>query len=140
MYEAGKIGDRERYNQPIDFTGLRYKNITPSDIDGKIFFFEIRKSIFVFIELKWRKTLCRDGQYLAFQNLTDIIPVPAIYIIAEHEVDDCNRLVIAHNCLVREFRYQNKWHVPKKECTLKNLIDWFLRKYGFAHYIKHIPE
>jgi hypothetical protein len=45
----GKIQYRERARQIIDFSGIRYDNITPTDIDG---FFEKADKAFVFYEYK----------------------------------------------------------------------------------------
>ena len=141
MSEAGKIGDRDRYNQPIDFSGMRYKNITPSDMDGRIYFFEIHKMIFIFIELKYNGTPCEGGQRWAFQNLVDVITVPSIYIIADHYVHSKSQEIPANYCIIREYYVRGKWHPPKnKGTTLKYGVDTFLTRHGFQDYVKYIPE
>jgi len=126
----------ELYNkQTVDFSLLRYKNITPTDIDGKLHFFEIANEVFVFIEIKLIGVMCQGGQRLAFERLTDIIPKPTIYIIAEHNVKDPKIAIMAHDCLVRECRFLGQWRTPAS-WRLKELIDWFLKKYGFEAYIQ----
>ena len=49
MDKRGKIGNRRRALQIRDFTGLRWGNITPTDIDALIDFGD---KVFVFIEVK----------------------------------------------------------------------------------------
>lgn len=136
----GQIRNEARNKQTIDYSGLRYKKITPTDIDGKLHFFEIKRQLFVFIELKWNDAECEGGQRWAFQNLVDVIPVPAIYIIAEHQVEDTDKPIMGHACIVREYRSNSKWHTLPKYVTLKYVIDAFLQKHGFQDYIKHEPE
>lgn len=137
---TGLIRDRERYNQPIDFSGMRYKNITPSDMDGRIYFFEIRRMIFIFIELKHDGAPCEGGQRWAFQNLINVISVPSMYIIADHYIEDKNQIIIAHECIVREYYTGGDDWLIAKGWTLKRVVDDFLREHGFDDYIKHIPQ
>jgi len=140
MPTPGKINARNRARQIIDFSGLRYKKITVSDIDGKIHFFEIRRQIFVFIEIKYNGKECENGQRWAFEHLVEIIPVPCIYIIADHQVEKWEQDVIGHLCIVRKYYLQKgDWVMPKGHPTLKTVVDKFLRKHGFQDYIKHVP-
>ena len=46
---AGRIQNPDRAVQFKDYSKLRYRNITPGDIDG---FFEIRGDVFVLLEYK----------------------------------------------------------------------------------------
>ncbi|MCK5613893.1 hypothetical protein KAR91_69160 [Candidatus Pacearchaeota archaeon] len=139
MFERGQVRNEDRNKQTIDYSGLRYKKITPTDIDGKLHFFEIKRQIFIFIELKWGDAKCEGGQRWAFQNLVDVIPVPAIYIIAEHQIEDTGQPVMGHLCRVREYRSNDEWHSPPKHVTLKYVIDKFLNAHGFQDYIKYVP-
>lgn len=84
--EKGKIDDKDYSRQIKDYSGLRYGNITPTDIDG---FIEYHNKKFVFIEYKkMDQNIPQRGQELAFQRLVDLINdsgKDAIYIVAEHD-------------------------------------------------------
>lgn len=137
MSEKGQINSPEAYQQIIDYSGLRYKNITPTDIDHHIHFFEIRAEVFVFIEMKYYTAVCKGGQRLAFQRLVDLLPVPAVYVVAEHTSTDKYRPVMGHLCKVREHYSNGKWHNWHTIgiYTLKDVVDAFLRKHGLEKYI-----
>ena len=64
----GVIQNRERARQIIDFSGLRYGNITPTDIDGCI---EYQDKGVAFIEIKHRDSPMPKGQELALTRLVD---------------------------------------------------------------------
>lgn len=128
----GQINNRERRKQIIDFSGLRYKNITPTDIDGlgefvhTTGFFEIRNCVFVFIELKLKGTPIDKGQRLAFERIVNNLRKPAIYILAEHTVENPKEDVMGHLCIVQKYYSSREWMEPKKEINVRDLVDRFL--------------
>lgn len=141
--QRGKIVNKKRRQQIVDYSGLRYKNITPTDIDGVGEFydmkgyFEIRNQVFIFIELKLAGTELSWGQKTAFERLVDALKYPAIFIIAEHDIEDTNEEIPAHLCLVREYKSNGKWYKPKSELTLKELVDKYLLHYGLGKYLNN---
>lgn len=126
----GQIIYRRRSLQVKDYSTLRYKNITPTDIDG---FFEIQGKVFVFIELKVVDIELPHGQTLALERLADNINKPCIIIIADHNVPIDTDIDVA-NCKVRQYRYQGKWYNIIGR-TVHDVIDSFLRRAGLVDYI-----
>jgi hypothetical protein len=121
----GKIQLRNRARQIVDFSGLRYDNITPTDIDGHI---EYHDEAMIFIELKHRNAIIPYGQKLALErnvNNNRAAGKKAVLFICEHYVDDWKCDIIAANSIVREFYYEGKWYVDGKH-TLKQKCDSFI--------------
>jgi len=121
----GKIHARERAKQLRDFSGLRYGNITATDVDGLI---EYHGKGYIFIEVKLNDALLPYGQKLAFERLVDDLKKPAICIIASHDVDNPNKDINVAHALVSEYRFKGNWLVPKSEYTVRALIDLFIDK------------
>jgi len=122
----GKIYNRDRAKQLIDFSGLIYGNITPTDIDGLI---EYHNKGYVLMDTKYQDAICPHGQRLALERTTDDLTKsgkPTLCIISEHEVDDPNEDIDMANTIVREFRWKGKWQKPKATRTTKMLVDWFI--------------
>lgn len=122
----GSIQFRERRKQIIDFSGLRFGNITPTDCDG---FIEYHNKAFVFFEIKHRDAPVPRGQLLALTRLVDDLRSTKKHvalIIAEHKVDNTDDDIQAHLCSVRHW-YNGSWH--KFEGSLKSLIV------GFINYV-----
>lgn len=124
--ERGKIRNRKIAKQLRDFSGLRWGNITPTDIDG---FFEIANKIFIFIEVKYKTARMPQGQRTAFERLVDVVneKKKAILVIGTHSVDSDSDIDVS-KCIVKEYRLDKKWIKPKIEATIKEIIDWFIRK------------
>jgi len=126
----GQIEHRERAKQLIDFGGLRFGKITPTDIDGMI---EYKGKAFVYYELKYLNAPVPFGQKIAFeQSVKSHIEAgqQAIVMIVEHEVHDCDEDIMANDCLVREF-YQNPkegWVLPTISITAFDLTQQFLNQ------------
>ena len=62
----GSIQFPDRARQLIDFSGLRYNKITPTDIDG---FIEYHDEAIVFMEFKYGNAELPYGQKLALERL-----------------------------------------------------------------------
>ena len=133
--KRGQIKYRGRRKQIIDYSGVRYKNITPTDIDG---YFEIQNKVYIFIELKLENAPFERGQELAFERLVDNIKKPAIFIIGIHNVTETYEDIKAHECVVWKYRYDKKWYPPSKRMTIKELIDKFLKAHGMKEYVKEL--
>ena len=124
--QRGKINNRERAKQIVDFSGIRFENITPTDIDGLI---EFHGKYWIWIELKHGDAEIPFGQRLAFERLADNLEKvgkPTIFIISSHEQDDPEKDIDCANSIVREYRSRNVWHTPQKQITTIELIKKFL--------------
>lgn len=117
----GKIRNRQYGTQLRDFSGLRFGNITPTDVDGLI---EYKNWGYVLIETKYRDNELPDGQRLALERLCDDLQriKPTLLIIASHET---NGDIDVAEISVAEYRFKGKWRV--REGTTKELITSFLR-------------
>lgn len=125
----GHIFYRERSLQVKDYSTLRYKNITPTDIDG---YFEIKNKVFVFIELKGVNAPFLDGQKLALERLVDSLNKPAILVIGEHNTPVDEDIDVA-KCKVWKYRYRRYWHDDGR--TVKEVIDAFLKYHKLKEYV-----
>lgn len=120
----------ERARQLIEFTGLNYDAISPTDIDG---FIEYQNIAYVIFELKYNGAEMPRGQRLAFERMVydfEKRSKKAIAIVAEHDVTDASKSVLAKDSIVREL-YQTgerKWRPPNHKMTLKELIDAYIEK------------
>lgn len=136
IVERGKIRNREWAKQLRDFSGLRFGNITPTDIDG---FADFGNRVFIFIEAKYGNTKCEGGQRLAFERLCDGCQkagVQTYFLIVEHYVENPRNDIDVANCIVREFRYKGEWHFFKKEVTVRRTIERILKQNDLEYYIR----
>jgi hypothetical protein len=125
MLERGKQENREYAIQPRDYSGLRWSNITPTDIDG---FIDFGDKIFIFFELKHGDSDLSEGQGTALQRLVDATgkTKDSLLIIAKHNCE-YGEEIDAASCIVVKYRTNNIWRTPRKIITLKQIIDLFLK-------------
>lgn len=124
----GKIQFRDRSRQIIDFSGLQYGNITPTDIDGLI---EYKDKAYAIIEMKHRNAQMAYGQKIAIERMVNDFTVKgklAAAFLCEHNVDDWKNDVVAKETIVRSCYFNGKWQNDGKR-TLKTRLDAFI---GYA--------
>lgn len=126
MDERGKIKNRGRSKQIRDFSGLRYGNITPTDIDCLI---EYHDKAYVIIEYKYGGAEVLFGQRLALERLHDDVSKikPVLCIIAQHNQEDCELDIDCANALVMEVRGHGVWIPVGAGVFVKQLVDDFLK-------------
>src|SRR5262245_47389449 len=86
MTEPGIINHPRRARQVIDFVGLDFGTVSPTDIDC---FIDFNNRDFVFIEAKYGDAPLKDGQRLALERLCKASRLAgrrAIAMIARHNV------------------------------------------------------
>jgi len=123
----GKIQNRLRARQLRDFTGLRFGNITPTDIDG---FVEFRDKLFVWIEAKLNGVPMDLGQRMALERQCDAVGETgrkAAVLVIEHDTSPSDDIDFA-SCPVREWRYEGEWREPIRPVTCRDAIDILLEK------------
>lgn len=128
LNDRGVIRYIERAQQINDFSGLRYGNITPTDIDGLI---EYRNKAYIFFEIKYMEAELPFGQRLAMERMvcdTSAKGKRSIALIAEHGVHDVNKSVPVAQCQVREYYHCKfrRWMPPKNLITVRELVDLFV--------------
>ena len=122
----GKIQNRERARQIIDFSGLRYNNITPTDLDG---FFEKGNRVFVFYEYKLPGAEMPHGQKMAMMRLVDGLTkagkLAALFLCRHNEYNPLSD-VKAAQATVEAIYWSKNWH-KGHNLTVKEQTDRFLR-------------
>jgi hypothetical protein len=122
----GEINNVKRKQQIINFSGLLYGKITPTDLDALI---EYKNIGYIFIEIKYSNTELPFGQKLAIERLVKDTNInkKSIGIIAEHYIEDTSKQINASDCVVRKiFDWKNQWRIPKYK-NLKETIDSFIK-------------
>lgn len=122
----GIISNRDRARQIRNYKGLRYGNITPTDIDGLI---EYKNKGYIIIELKYEAAELPLGQQLALERLTDDLErsgKSTICIVASHQEIDCNKDIDVANTFVSNYRLKGNWYTPNIQLTTKQLIEKYL--------------
>jgi len=123
--ERGKIRNRQFAQQLRDFSGMRWGNITPTDIDG---FVEFGDDVFIFFEVKHGNTPLQGGQRLALERLVDVVGEHrrGLLIVGTSDAPVDEDVNFA-NVVVREYRFEGRWYLPQKEILMKTLADAFLK-------------
>ena len=126
----GVIRNRGRSRQINDFRNLRYKNITPTDIDG---FIELENRAYVYFEVKHRNAKSPYGQKLAFERVAvdhGKAGKPCLIMLLEHDVDDVEKDVDVAACLVRKVFVNTdpnpKWRNTVNNMTALELFNFFI--------------
>lgn len=121
----GKIQHRERARQIIDFSGLRFGNITPTDIDGLI---EYKDTAYIFYEYKLVDIEMPKGQRLALERIADNLQKAgkqATILVCVHNVTNPQNDIQASEAIVREFYYCGRW-IRDGRRTSKDITNSFL--------------
>jgi hypothetical protein len=124
----GKIQFRDRARQIIDFSGMRFGNITPTDIDG---FFERRDEIFIFYEFKYGEASMPEGQKKALKRTIDAITASgrkAALFVCSHDVSDATQDIDAAKAKVRWYYYDHRQIWEHKDRNVKEATDAYLAK------------
>ena len=120
------INNRERMRQIINYDGLRYGNITPTDIDGLV---EYKNKAYVIIEMKHGSKEVPKGQRIALERIADDLSAQGKLVavfVCEHDVDNTEKDIMAWRAVVRSCYFNGVWR--NDGCrTLKQRLDAFVR-------------
>lgn len=116
------IRNREHAQQIVDFGGLRYGAIYPTDIDA---FLDFGDRLFIFVEAKFGGRGMSQGQSWAIARLVDACHKPpdryAIALVCSH--DECGDVDLSKATVTR-MRWNGKWLSPKEQrATVRFAID-----------------
>ena len=129
MQNRGVIKFRERKKQILDFSGIRFGNITPTDIDV---FIEYHNKCYVIIEVKYGYAEILFGQKLALERMCDDfekVGKPSVFIISRHEIDNPEEDVKLAKAIASKCYFRKKWTDIHNETT-EEVIRRFIKKYG----------
>ena len=121
----GKIQYRDRARQLIDFSGLKYGRITPTDIDG---FLEYKGKAFVFYEYKLADVEMPYGQSLALTRMVDVLSTAekeAVLFLCRHNETNPNKDIVGSNAIVERVYWHGKWY-PGGHHTVKQQTDKYI--------------
>jgi hypothetical protein len=124
----GEIHDRGFGSQIKDFSGLRWGNITPTDVD---FLVEFGDRLYIIAELKYRAADIPKGQKLALQRVVDRIQasgVNAYLLLCSHD-DSPPKDIDGAACCVSTYYWKKEWRTPNKETTLFHAVSLLKEKY-----------
>tara|TARA_R110000772_G_scaffold4094_2_gene14455 strand:+ start:6675 stop:7133 length:459 start_codon:yes stop_codon:yes gene_type:complete len=135
--ERGEITHRERSQQIVSWSGIRYGRITPSDIDGVTYggtcfsprgVIEYKARRWVFFEFKLKGApILQKGQLRAFEELCLNLSSPSLFLMCEHEIYDPKKDIVAAETIVTSY-FTTKWREPKSIITAKEASDAFINK------------
>lgn len=123
--DRGAIRNTEYAGQLRDFSGLRYGNITPTDMDALI---EYHDRCYVLAETKYKGAAVPDGQLLALTRLVNDLKKPAVLFITSHTTPPGVMIDMANTTVERVY-FRGKWQTFP-HCCLKDAIDRFIARYG----------
>lgn len=128
MNERGVIRNRLFKQQIVDFGGLRFGTITPTDLDA---FMDFNNKLFVFVEAKYAGAPVPYGQRLAIERLCDACHQPparyAVAFLTSH--NDKGDINFAQTT-VTKYRWQGQWLDPRLPgSTLVDGVKAFRDKY-----------
>jgi hypothetical protein len=124
MVDRGVIKNKELATQVRNFGGMRWGNITPTDLDGLI---EYHNKGYVYIETKYGETELPKGQELALERLHDDMrkEKPVLTIIATHYSTPPDDIDVANTTVSRYRTKSGEWRFCETTTTTKELIDRF---------------
>lgn len=121
---------RAEQSQLRDFSGLRFGNITPTDVDS---FIDYRDKCAAFTEFKYGKISpqrLEEGQRLAFERLADNSKKPSLFILAQH-YHPVTEQIDAANAIAAWYREGQQWKEPQQLETVHSMTEKFLKRFGY---------
>lgn len=127
--ERGGIRNERRYKQLVDFRGLRYGAMTPTDVDGVL---EYKDKLFILLELKHTSAPpMKDGQRMALERMCIHLTKQraTILLLAVHDRAP-EQLIDAAAAIVHSKYFFYQWRQPEQIETVREATDAFIEKYG----------
>jgi len=128
--ERGLIRCKKHIKQICAFKGMRWKNITPTDLD---MFIDFGNKLFVFGETKLVGSPLSLGQRLSLERLCvacQSVGIDSMALFTEH--NSHGEEIIMSETIVKEWFYKNKWRTPRSATTCNQAIEAMRKKLGIA--------
>lgn len=124
--DRGIIRNEKYARNIIRFENLRWKSITPTDIDAVL---DFHGKLYIFIEVKHGKTKLTTGQRILLERLSDGLQnnnTTAVSIVCQHYFSGDVKL---EGCIVRKIYYLGKWHSYGNGLTVSEAIEKLRHKH-----------
>lgn len=124
----GVIRNLQRAMQHVDYSGLRWNSITPTNIDGLL---DFSGRLFVFLEFKGQGAPLPLGQRIALRNIHRAITkggAVCVVLLAEHYAADPAVAIQASTAVVIEILDGANWRQPLRLVTVREAVDTYLRR------------
>ena len=128
----GEIYNEEKAKQLNNFSGLRFGNITPTDVDGLL---DFGNKLFVLIEVKTDGIALPNGQRMALERTCDALHKSgkmAALLIVVHNTPPEQQVDVA-NCDVIEIRLNDEIKTIKRQVKCKEAIDRLIALAGLEY-------
>lgn len=104
----GLIKNSNKAKQGIDFTGVKWGKIHPSDVD---FVLEFNNKVLILGEVKYKGSELTIGQRLMLERMADSWHTGFSFIIFVHHThDDDTTDIPLEKCEVYKIYHNKKWH------------------------------
>jgi len=123
----------ERFNQKVDFTGLRFGKMMPTDGDA---IFEMHGSSILFYEFKADGADVPIGQERTFRTIVDWLnnaEVHACFIVCDHHANK-DQNINGGLATVRCAYHDGEWHPATERITAREYTRRFFAKELIALY------
>lgn len=121
--ERGQIRNLAYARQRADFTGLRFGNITPTDVDGLI---EFEGRCCIFMETKHGEAELPLGQRLALERNCEKWGTNGIVLVMRNaQTGNTSPTYKIGELPVADYHYDGKWFQPKVELLCREAIEQF---------------
>ena len=119
----GLLNNSNLAKQGIDFSGLQWGKIHPSDVDLVL---EIKNEVLILGEFKYKGSEIPTGQRLMLERLCNSWHTGKSFIIfAHHEHDDETTNIPLLKCEVYKLYYQGKWY--NRSGSVKDKVEDILK-------------
>ena len=118
--------NKDYARQLKDFSGLRWKSISPTDIDALL---EFNNKLFILVETKFRDAPIPYGQLLALERVAGCIKdtgKAAIVCVTSHNEEGDIDMA---QTIVRQYWENGAWEKEVPEINLKDFVDLMRGKY-----------
>lgn len=121
----GKIRNTANIAQVVDFSGLQFGTILPTDIDA---FIDFQNRLFIDIEAKYGDTEMPLGQRLALERRCDASRIPATVLVVTHDTPPGTPIDLA-NARAVSYYWRGRWIQIKRTATCREFVEAMRRKY-----------
>lgn len=127
----GMIRNSNMVKQAIDFKGVEFGKVHPTDIDCVL---EFDGKHLILIEVKKAGNNIPMGQKNVLERIANNWRGNSIVLKVEHECDE-HRDIPIQQCLLTLYYYKGKWHKPKKNKILTEVIHDLLKMWNIKRLI-----